>query len=142
MPNTNITFFSFDEAVEAAKNKPGVEFVGLRYVAPFTRLDVYVIHVDPDEADDVNIQFEGGELFDMGGEEDFYNLDDVPDEAKSLIYARKTDLGHGDAQVMGLTSEFVLQEVLPGLSKDAKYRDHAHFMQVAGAEFRAYWRQK
>jgi hypothetical protein len=90
----------------------------------------------------VNVQYEGGELFDLGGEEEFYGLDDAPDEAKGLFYARKTDLGNGDVQVMGMTSEFVLQEVLPGLSKDAKYRDQAHFMQVAGADFRAFWRQQ
>lgn len=142
MANTSISFLSFDEAVKAAKNEPGAEFIGLRYVAPFTRLEVYVIHVDPDEADYVNVQYEGGELFDFGGEEDFYGLDDVPEEARGLFYARKTDLGKGDVQVMGMKSEFVLQEVLPGLSKDAKYRDYAHFMQVAGAAFRTFWRQQ
>lgn len=142
MTDTRIKFLSFDETVEAAKNEPGVEFIGLRYVAPFTRLDTYVVHVDHDEVKDVNVQYEGGELFDIGGEEDFFSLDDVPDEAKRLFYARKADLGNGDVQVMGMTSEFVLQEVLPGLSKDAKYRDQAHFMQVAGAAFHAFWRQQ
>lgn len=142
MANTSINFLNFDETVKAAKNEPGAEFIGLRFVSPFTRLDLYVIHVDPDETDYVNVQYEGGELFDIGGEEEFYGLDDAPEEAKGLFYARKTDLGDGDVQVMGLTSEFVLQEVLPGLSKDAKYRDHAHFMQVAGAAFRAFWRQQ
>jgi hypothetical protein len=142
MVDTSIKFLSFDEAVEAAKNEPGVEFIGLRYIAPFSRLDVYVIHVDPDEIGYVNVQYEGGDLFDLGGEEEFYGLDDVPKEAKGLFYARKADLGNGDGQVMGMTSEFVLQEVLPGLSKDAKYRDQAHFVQVAGAEFRAFWRQQ
>jgi hypothetical protein len=73
------------------------------------------------------------------GEEDFYDLEDAPAEAKKLLYARQTDLGDGDVQVMGMTSEFVLQAILPGLRDDAKYRDHAHFMEVAGAEFHAYW---
>lgn len=142
MADTSIEFISFDEAVEAAKNEPGVEFIGLRYTAPFTRLDMYVIHVYPDEADYVNVKYEGGELFDLGGEEDFYGLDDVPHEAKNLFYTRKTGLGNGDIQVSGMTSEFVLLEVLPGLRADAKYRDRAHFMQVAGDAFRAFWRQQ
>lgn len=142
MANTNISFFSFEEAIKAAKNEPGTEFIGIQYVPPFTRLDVYVIYVDPDEADYVNVQYEGGELFAFGGEEDFYGLDNVPEEAKVLFYARKTDLGDGDIEIMGMKSEFVLQEVLPGLSKDAKYRDQAHFMQVAGAAFCAFWRQQ
>jgi hypothetical protein len=142
MADSSIEFLKFEEAVEAAKREPGAEFIGLRFVAPFTRLDAYVIHVDPDEADYVNVQYEGGELFDLGGEEDFYGLDDVPDDAKGLFYARKADLGSGEVQVMGMTSEFVLQELLPGLGKDVKYRDQAHFMQVAGAEFRAFWRQQ
>lgn len=142
MADTNIKFLSFGDAIEAAKNEPGMEFIGLRYIAPFTRLDTYVIRVDPDEVEYVNIQYEGGELFDFGGEEDFYSLADAPDEAKGIFYARNTDLGNGGVQVMGMTSEFVLQEVLPGLSKDAKYRDQAHFMQVAGEAFRAFWRQQ
>lgn len=142
MTNASITFHNFDDAVKAAKNELGMEFIGLRFIAPFTRLDAYVISVDPDEIEYVNIQYEGGELFDLGGEEDFYGLDDVPDEAKEFFYVRKSNLGSGDVQVMGMTSEFVLQEVLPGLSKDTKYRDQANFMQVAGAAFHAFWRQQ
>jgi hypothetical protein len=142
MTDRKIQFFTFNEAVDAARNDPDTEFVGLHFVEPFTHLGVYIIRVYSDEPENVNVSFEGGALFDSGGEEDFYSVAEVPAEAKSLFYARRTDLGNGDAQVMGLTSEFVLQEVLPGLSKDAKYRDRAHFMQAAGAEFLAYWRQR
>jgi len=140
MADKNIKFLSFNEAVTAAKNEPGMEFIGLRYVPPFTRLDVYVIDVDPDESDDVRIQFEGGELFDIGGEEDFYDLADVPDEARALFYARKSDLGNGDAHVMGVTSEYVLQELVSGLSKEATYKSKAEFIQAAGAQFLSFWR--
>jgi hypothetical protein len=118
-----------------------VEFIGLRYVAPFTRLAVYVIHVDPDEPDDASVQFEGGELFDLGGEEEFYDLADVPDEAKALFYARKSDLGNGNAQVMGMVSEYVLQEVLPGLSEASTYKSNSAFLQAASADFLSFWRQ-
>jgi hypothetical protein len=140
MTDHKIQFYTFDEAMEVARSETGTEFVGIKFVEPFTHLDVYIINVYADEPDNVNVFYEGGALFDSMGEEDFFDVADAPADAKKLFYARKTDLGHGNAQVMGLTSEFVLQEVLPGLSEDAKYRDHTHFMQVAGAEFRAYWR--
>ena len=141
MASTNIKFLNFGEAVEAAKKEPGVEFVALRYIPPFSRLDVYVIDVDSDEPDYTNVRYEGGDLFDTCGEEDFFSLGDVPAEVKNLFFVRAADLGNGDVQPMGMTSEFVLQAVLPGLTPDAKYRDQAHFMQVAGAEFQSFWRQ-
>lgn len=140
MADNKAQFFTFDEAVEAARNEPGVDFVGLKFVEPFTHLGAYIINTYADDPGNVNVFYEGGALFDSMGEEDFYDLADAPVEAKKLFYARQSDLGQGDVQVMGMTSEFVLQEVLPGLRDDAKYRDHAHFMQVAGAEFRAYWK--
>lgn len=141
MADNKISFLSFDEAVQAAKNEPGVEFIALQYVAPYTRLDVYVINCDPEEPDFVNVQYEGGELFDLGGEEDFYGLEEVPDEAKRLYYARSTDLGNGNAKVMGMLAEFALQEVLPGLSEADTYSSQADFIKVASAQFRSYWKQ-
>lgn len=141
MANTSINFLSFDETVRAAKNEPGAEFIGLRYVAPFTRLDVYLIQVDPDEADYVNVQYEGGELFDIGGEEEFYDLDDVPGEAKGLFYARTSDLGNGEPQVMGMVSEHILHEVVPGLNEANTYSNESAFIQAASAQFLAFWRQ-
>lgn len=140
MPDHKITFITFDETVAAARSAPGTEFVGISFVEPFAHLGLYVVSVDPDEPGDVNISYEGGTLFSSCGEEDFYDLSDVPADAKKLFYVRMSELANGDAQIMGKNSEFVLQEVLPGLSQNAKYRDQAHFMQVAGAEFRAYWR--
>lgn len=139
MSDNKPKFFTFDEAVEVARSEPGAELVGLKFVEPFTHLKAYIINTDSDDPDSVSVFYEGGALFDSMGEEDFFDLDDVPAEAKKLFYARQTDLGQGNVQVMGMTSEFVLKEILPGLHDDAKYRDHAHFMQVAGAEFCAYW---
>lgn len=141
MANTSINFLSFDEAVKAAKNEPGAEFIGLRYVAPFTRLEVYVIHVDPDEGDYVNVQVEGGELFDLGGDEDFYDLEDTPTEAKALFYARKSDLANDNAQICGMVSEYVLHTVLPGLSEAKTYGSEAAFIQAARTKFLSFWRQ-
>lgn len=142
MTTPNIQFLNFSDAVEVAKKEPGVKLVGLQFRSPFTRLDVYLIYVDPDEPGFVNVNYEGGELFDLGGEEDFYDIDDVPVEAKNLCYARLSDLGNGAIQIMGMTSEFVLQAVLPGLSPDARYRDQYHFRQAAGSAYAAFWRQE
>ncbi|WP_426172600.1 hypothetical protein [Pseudoduganella sp. R-34] len=141
MNSRAVQFFTFDEAVIAARSTPGTDLIGIHFTAPYRHLGLYIISVDVDEPDYVNVSYEGGELFDDGGEEDFYDLSDTPDEAKRLFYAAKSDLGDGDAQVMGMTSEFILQEVLPGLDRGAKYRDQEHFMEVAGQEFRAFWRQ-
>lgn len=113
-----IDFYSFDEAVAAARASPGIEFIGMKFIEPYSYLGVYVISVYPDEPDNVNVSYEGGALFASMGEEDFFDVDDAPEEAKMLLYARATELGDGDVQVMGMTSEFVLQEVLPGLSAD------------------------
>jgi hypothetical protein len=139
MSNNKPQFFTFDEAVELARKEPGAELVGLKFVEPFTHLKMYIINTFPDDPDNVNVFYEGGALFSSAGEEDFYDLEDAPADARKLLYARQTDLGDGDVQIREMTSEFVLQEILPGLRDDAKYRDHAHFMKVAGAEFNAYW---
>lgn len=141
MTDKKITFVTFDEAVASAIGEPGVEFVGIRFVEPFSHLGLYFVNVDPDEPDYVNIEYEGGELFSSFGEEDFYGLSRVPDGVKNLFYARISDLVDGNAHFKGMNSEFVLQEVLPGLDENAKYRDQTHFKQVAGAAFCAYWRQ-
>jgi len=141
MNNRAVQFLTFDEAVIAARSNPGTELIGIQFAAPYQHLGLYTISVDADEPDFVNVSYEGGELFDVGGEEDFYDLSDTPAVAKGLFYAAKTDLGDGNPNVMGMTSEFILQEVLPGLARDAKYRDQDHFLEVAGQEFRAFWRQ-
>lgn len=139
MSDKKIQFLTFDQTVEAVRKEPGAEFVGFKFDEPFTHLEAYIINSYPDEPSNVNVFYEGGALFEEMGEENFYDVEDVPVDARKLLYVRQKDLGDGKVQVMGMRSEFVLQAVLPGLREDAKYRDHAHFMQVAGAEFRAYW---
>lgn len=141
MNNRAVQFLNFDEAVIAARSNPGTELIGIQFAAPYQHLGLYTISVDADEPDFVNVSYEGGVLFDVGGEEDFFDLSETPDEAKRLFYAAKSALGNGKPNVMGMTSEFILQEVLPGLDRGAKYRDQEHFMEVAGQEFRAFWRQ-
>jgi len=139
MSDQKIKFLSFKEAAEAAQKEPDTEFVGLMFVDPFTHLKAYIINMYADDPGNVNVFYEGGALFDSMGEEDCFDLEDAPAEAKKLFYARQSDLGDGDVQIMGMTSEFVLQEILPTLHKNDKYRSQAHFMQVAGAAFQEFW---
>ena len=89
----------------------------------------------------MNISYEGGDLFDVGGEEDFYGLDDVPDEAKSLFYARLTDLGDGNAQISGMVSEYILNALLPGLSEANTYSSEVAFVEAARTQFLEFWHQ-
>lgn len=44
MADNKPQFFTFNEAVEAARNEPGVDFVGLKFVEPFTHLGAYIIN--------------------------------------------------------------------------------------------------
>lgn len=141
MTDTKIKFLSYEAAVAAARKESDVAFIGLRYVAPYSRIDVYTIIGDPDEAEYVNINYEGGELFDEGGEEDFYGLNDVPDEAKTLFYARLTDLAGRKVNFNGMVSEYVLHALLPGLNEADTYSSEAAFVQAARTQFLAFWRQ-
>lgn len=135
-------FSTFDEAVKIACAEPGTELVGMKFIKPYTRLGIFIINVSPDEPYYINVFYEGGALFSSMGEEELYDAEDAPAEAKDLYYARETDLGGGGPTLMGSTSEYAFQETLPELGGDAKYRDHAHFTQAAGAAFQTYWRQK
>lgn len=135
-------FLTFAEAVDVAKTEPGVELVGLRYAVPYTRLDVYLIRASA-EGDHlaVEIDYEGGELFGMGGEEESYDLANVPNEAKNLFYARKSALGNGAVNIAGMVPEFILQEVLPGLRDQRTHHSDAEFIRAASVAYRSYWRQ-
>lgn len=135
------TFLTFDEAVAAAEKEPGTEFIGLRYAPPYTHAEMYTVRVDSDEPDQVQVLYEGGELFSMGGEEDFYDADDAPDDARASFYARRSELGDGAAGLMGMTSEYVLSQLLPGLPEARTYSSESAFIQAAGEAYRSFWRQ-
>ncbi len=134
-------FFSFDEAVSASKAEPGVDFLGLRFVEPYRRLDIYSISTDADDADYVNVQYEGGELFDLGGEEDCFDLEDVPDQAKKIFYARLHDLTKENVSLFGTVGEYVLHAVLPELKPADQFSSEAEFVKEASTRFKAFWRQ-
>jgi hypothetical protein len=52
----------------------------------------------------------------------------------------KGALGNGDAHVMGMTSEHVLQKLVPGLRKEVTHKSEAEFIQAASAQFLSFWR--
>lgn len=132
-------FLTYDQAIEAAKKAPDVEFIGLRFDAPYRRLDVYFIDVDSSELDYVNIAYEGGELFSSCGEEGFYGEDDAPVEAKNIFYVREQELGN--PQIRGMTSEYMLCNILPGLNAPDTYPNKASFTKDAARAFSSFWRQ-
>lgn len=138
--SSNIQFLNFDEAVAAANKHLDEEFVGLQFVPPFDYLGAYTVFVASDEPEFLIIDFEGGPLFEDFGEQESYSLNDIPAEAKALIYARLSELGDGDISVMGMKAEYVLQEILPGIEPDAMYKDREEFMQKAGAAFQDFWK--
>lgn len=142
MPDRIPEFFTFDEAIVIALREPCTALLGVHLFDSFTRLDAYVVHVDVEEPEEVKIAYSGGMLFSTCGEEDFYDLDDVPGDAKALFYARTSDLGDRDPEIYEMTSEYVLQEILPGLKDINKYRDQSQFRQAAGAIYLSFWRQQ
>ena len=134
-------FLTYAEAIIAARHEPNVEFLGLRFEAPYRHLSAYTISADTDEPDEINVDFSGGELFSFFGEEDFFSESDVPDDAKTLFYARFPELGNGKLMVMGITSEHVLFSVLPELKEPDTYHERSEFSEQAGQVFQKFWRQ-
>jgi len=141
MSDQSIEFLNFEQAVEAAKKAHDVEFIGIRFNSPYRKLDAYIITVASDDPDYVSVSYSGGNLFDSFGEEDFYDEADAPDDAKTVFYAHQRDLGNGHPQVMGMNSEYVLFEVLPGLQEPDAYPSKAAFTQEAARVFTKFWRQ-
>lgn len=60
----------------------------------------------------INIYFEGGYLFSSCGEEESYSLDDVPEEAKNLLYTKESEY---PVDTLGYVSEYALFKLFPTL---------------------------
>lgn len=137
--NKKPTFLSYAEAVATARRDPEATFVGLAFNPATAFLTVYTLQADEDDADTLNIEYEGGELFDLGGEEDFFDETSVPAEAKQLLYASKAELGDGKPHIAGMTAEYVLSTIVPGLNAPDMYRSEEEFAEMAGKAFKAFW---
>lgn len=79
---------SFEEAVRRVQADPSADFFSFQFNAKRRFLGGWLIASaqDDDEPDRVSVMFEGGELFDAGGEEDDFEVDKAPKAAKALRY--------------------------------------------------------
>jgi hypothetical protein len=105
---------SFDEAVLAVQARPNSAYIGFLLWPDEKKAGWYQISTDPENAQDlesVSIQYEGGMLFSSCGEDDFYSLDDVPVEARSLRFIDSSTL----PKMCGYTTDYVLARLFPEL---------------------------
>lgn len=154
---------NYDEAVEAAILNPGQYFMGICFDAKSTYFSAYQISSsyededydeDYDEDDDesehgfigkpasVDIYCESAFLFDLGSEEKYYCLDDVPDEVKKLVF--KGDKYCPD--IIGYNSDYILSLLFP---LDLPYSENLYndeekskFIKTSDELLRLHWSQK
>ncbi|MCY1288728.1 hypothetical protein D9M70_377860 [compost metagenome] len=74
-------------------------------------LSVFSVANDADDPEWVGVSYEGGSLFEPDGEEESYELEDLPALAKTLRYRPDAEL----PMISGLTSEHALFALLPEL---------------------------
>lgn len=104
---------TFDEVIlTVKKNKnPDESYIGLFFDFEEKYFGFYQISVDSEDLDWIGIYFEGGFLFSDCGEEDSFSLDDVPADAKKLLYRNKDGL----PDIYGSTSDSALFSLFPNL---------------------------
>ncbi len=88
MPIDRDKLVSFEEAVRRVQADPSSDFFGFQFNAKRRFLGVWCIASaqDDDEPERVSVMFEGGELFDSGGEEDLFDVPKAPKAATALRY--------------------------------------------------------
>ncbi|MDD2661956.1 MAG: hypothetical protein PHY54_20110 [Methylococcales bacterium] len=128
---------NYQEAIVALQRDPNKSYIGFllrsgeclgTYFFAYYLMDI----PDIEEPDYISIQYEGGALFDHGfcGEEDFYSLDDLPDEAKTLCYKDADNL----PCISGLLGEYALFTLFPDLPDPEEIwadKDKFDFFQLA-----------
>lgn len=105
---------TYDEVIEGIQNKTLEDsFNAFFFREEDNYFGYYTISVpDSDDPEWISIYFEGGYLFSSDGEEDSYSLDDVPDEAKTLLYRKQSE---DPVDVLGYVSEYALFKLFPTL---------------------------
>jgi hypothetical protein len=86
-------------------------FIGFFFRAKDSYFGFYEVSLNLDDKECISIMFEGGYLFSFDGEEAFYSLDDVPHEAKILIYKN----ANGIPDISGLMSAYAIKKLFPSL---------------------------
>lgn len=108
---------TYDEVIAHIKQtkNPEESFIGISLREEGKYFGFYTINgPDLDDPDYISISFEGGYLFADWGEEEFYSLDEVPDEALSLHYKNANEF----PSIMGCSPEHALHLLFPTLSAD------------------------
>lgn len=100
---------TYEEAINIAVKNPSESFTGLNFHDNY--FGFYTISPDQEEPGRVNIFFEGGYLFASEGEEECYEIDDVPKEVESLYFKNSKNL----PDISGLAAEYALYELFPAL---------------------------
>jgi hypothetical protein len=123
-----MTFEEVIAHINQTKN-PEESFIGIFLRDEGKYFGSYTIHgPDLDDPDYISISFEGGELFADWGEEEYYSLDEVPDEALGLHYKNASKL----PSIMGYNSEHALHLLFPSLSDDPfTQKEKADFVKSA-----------
>lgn len=109
--------FTFDQAVDYVKRANGEAFAFI----PEKRLNkviggrIYLI-VFHDDADEVSVHYSGGLFQSSTGEEEIYDLDEVPEEARRASYQAVQD-GLG---VFDLQTHVALDELSKRVVHDAR----------------------
>jgi hypothetical protein len=105
---------NFQEAITLIKQtkKSDNSFIGIFFRPEDKYFGYYTIHApELDDSEYISISCEGGNLFSDYGEEDFYSLDDVPEEALNLHYKSAEALPN----ISGDCSEYALFKLFPDL---------------------------
>jgi len=108
-------FMTYDEVISGIENKTlQGSFIAIFFRSKDNFFGFYTID-SPDQDDDdfenIIISYEGGYLFSSIGEEDFYSLDDVPEEAKFFLYKDRKEY----VDISGFNSEYALFKLFPAL---------------------------
>jgi hypothetical protein len=102
---------TYQEAITSIKQSNNL-YIGIFFRPEDKYFGYYKIHRDYlDDPEYIGISFEGGYLFSSCGEEEFYSLADVPEEAKSLNYKN----AEGLPDITFDCSEYALFKLFPNL---------------------------
>lgn len=112
------------EAVSSAIKEPGIDFVGTFIKKNENYAGFYAISTNTDEPGQVNIWYEGGDLFSDWGEEEIYFPKNVPEEAKKIKYTKKPK----EISILGSTSEHMLYMLIPDLQNPCNITTEAEML--------------
>lgn len=133
------TFYTFDEAVDVAKEDPSVELLGLKLRDRPTSLAAYSMQACETDGDVVRMFYRESEFFSSSSQEDLFDACDADDDARETLYAKRSELPGADCFIENLPSERLLAKVIPGLDCPSKFDSGTEFISSAKKAFKAFW---